>query len=120
MIDRRKNLREILPCSIHLSIIKKSESESDLHEHYKSITEQVQETEKPAESGLFSKDLQSLVSKLEIFRSFSVSTPDIMLAEQIAEAMLNEQENIGRDMENINHELMHIVDLQQVCIETEE
>jgi len=117
MIDRRKILRETPPCSIHLSLIKKWKN--DRLERHNSITEQVQEIGKPAKTGLFNKDLQSLVSKLEILRSFSVSTPDTMLAEQIAEAMLNEQENIGREVESINNELMHIVNLHPVCcIET--
>jgi hypothetical protein len=113
MIDRRKILRETPLYSIHLSIIKKWKT--DRFEHYISITEQVRKIEKPAKSGLFNKDLQSLVSKLEILRSFSVPTPDIMLAEPVAEAILNEQETLGSEAENINHELMHIVNLHQVC-----
>lgn len=34
--------------------------------------------------------LQTLVSKLNILRGFSVATPDIILAEQITEAMESE------------------------------
>ncbi len=128
MIERRKILRETY--SIHLSITKESENYRPGHNN--SITEKAEEIEpeilflaeksrqkisigeKPAKLGLSSNDLQSLVSKLEVLRSFSASTPDIVLAEQIAEAMLNEQENIGRGVENSSHELIHIVNLQQM------
>lgn len=71
--------------------------------------------QKLEKQGIFNKDLQSLVSKLEILRSFSVSTSDIMLAEQIAEAMPNKQESIGKNMGNIHLDLMHIVNLPQ-CV----
>ncbi len=75
--------------------------------------------EKPEKTGLFNKDLLSLVTKLEILRSFSISTPDIMLAEYIAEAMLNEPESIGRDMVNIHHDLIHSIEFEATaCIET--
>ncbi len=78
-----------------------------------------QKVEKPAKTGLFNEDLLSLVTKLEILRSFSVSTPDIMLAEQIAEAMPDEQENIDRDMVNIHHGVINIIEFEATaCIET--
>ncbi len=77
-----------------------------------------QEVEMPAKTGLFNKDLLSLVSKLEILRSFSVSAPDILLAEQTAEAMLDEQENI-RDMVNMHHGMIHLIEFEAgMCIET--
>ncbi len=68
--------------------------------------------EEPAESGLFNKDLQSLVSKLEILRSFSALTQDIVLAEQIAEAMQNYQEGVNKDIENKDGDLIYA---WQIC-----
>ncbi len=75
----------------------------------------------PAESGLFNKDLQSLVSKLEILRSFSVLTPDIVLAEQIVEAMQNEMEGVNKDIENKDGDLIRMANLlSDECIELNE
>jgi hypothetical protein len=98
MIERSKILREAPLYSIHLSLIQKWKN--DQLEHYNSITERVQENEKPAKTGLFNKDLHLLVSKLEILKSFSVSTPDTVLVEQVAEAMKGEKENIKINIEN--------------------
>ncbi len=42
--------------------------------------------EEPAETGLLNEHLKGLVSKLNILRSFAVATPDLLLAEQAAEA----------------------------------
>ncbi len=104
MIEQMKILRETKTYSIHLSLIKK----------WDSITEQVQESGKSVKKGLLNKDLQSLVSKLDILRGFSVSTPDVMLADQISEAMLNNPENIGSEIK-IHHDMIHVLNLPQ-CV----
>ncbi len=46
--------------------------------------------EEPAEAGLLNQHLKGLVSKLNILRSFSAATPDLLLAEQIEEATESE------------------------------
>ncbi|HEY9204904.1 MAG TPA: hypothetical protein VIO58_03195 [Candidatus Methanoperedens sp.] len=74
-----------------------------------------------AKPGLFNRDLQSLVSKLQILRGFNVPTSDILLAERIAEAMQKMQEEGNIDIERINNEPIYCANfLQGECIELNE
>ncbi len=52
------------------------------------------EVGEPAWSRLLNPDLQGVVSRLEILRTFSVLTPDLVLAEQIEEAAKDERKII--------------------------
>ncbi len=74
--------------------------------------------EETAEPGLFNRDLQSLVSKLQILRGFNVPTSDILLAECIAEEMQKMQEEGNIDIERINNKPVYCTNfLQDGCIE---